>query len=183
MTAVDRPRAPARAPVVLADARWPEPGDAAPPGVPGFLHSAFNPLVVAVADRCLTRRHRARPAPPELGERTALILLSRDGDRDSAEHVAAAVAAGKRVGPLYFFQSVPNSVAGHVAARWGLRGPVVCLSPTGNPRVAALAEADLLLRDGDADEALLVLVGPGDNEATALLVRRAEHPMGQGEPT
>lgn len=182
MTSVERPPAPAAPPVVLAEARWPEPGDALPPDVPGFLHS-FNPLAAAVADRCLARRHPVRPVPAEVGVRTALVLLSRDGDRASAERVAAAVAAGERVGPLYFFQSVPNSVAGYVAARWGLRGPVVCLSPAGNPRAAALAEADLLLRDGDADEALLVLVGPGDDEATALLVRPAEDPIRQGEHT
>ncbi|MGN9917485.1 beta-ketoacyl synthase chain length factor [Micromonospora palomenae] len=141
---------------VLAEARWPEPGDGPPPALPGFVHSPFAPLVAAVADRCLTRRYGTRPAPS--GTTRAVVLVSAAGDRPSAAHVRATVAAGGRVGPLFFFQSVPNSVAGHVAARWGLDGPVVCLSPTGDPRADGLAQADLLLYDGDADEALLVLM-------------------------
>ncbi|WP_416904597.1 beta-ketoacyl synthase chain length factor [Micromonospora echinospora] len=161
---------------VLAEACWPEPGDTTPPTVPGFVHSTFPPLVVAVADRCLTRRHGDAPAPPPVGTRTAVLLVSASGDRASAAHVHDTVAAGGRPGPLFFFQSVPNSVAGHVAARWGLGGPVVCLSPTGDPRADATAEADLLLHDGDADEALLVLIeqtADGDHAVAVLL--------GQGE--
>ncbi|SCF22573.1 Beta-ketoacyl synthase, N-terminal domain [Micromonospora viridifaciens] len=157
---------------MLAEARWPEPGDGGPDPVPGFVHSVFAPLVVAVAERCLARRYGRRPAPA--GNRTAVVLVSASGDRASAEHVRATVAAGGRVGPLFFFQSVPNSVAGHVAARWGLDGPVVCLSPTGDPRADGIAEAELLRYDGDADEALLVLVEQAPDgtpgEAVAVLL-------------
>lgn len=161
---------------VLAEARWPEPGDTAPPTVPGFVHSTFPPLVAAVADRCLTRRHGSAPAPGEVGARTAVLLVSASGDRASAEHVHRTVTDGGRPGPLFFFQSVPNSVAGHVAARWGLGGPVVCLSPVGEAMADAVAEADLLLYDGDADEALLVLIeqAPDGDHAVAVL-------LGQGE--
>ncbi|MEH0938573.1 beta-ketoacyl synthase chain length factor [Micromonospora psammae] len=140
----------------MAEARWPEAGDGAPPGVPGFVHSAFAPLVVAVADRCLRRRYGQGPAP--VGTGTAIVLVSAAGDRPSADHVRATVAVGGRVGPLFFFQSVPNSVAGHVAARWGLDGPVVCLSPTGPAGEDGTVEAELLLYDGDADEVLLVAI-------------------------
>ncbi|MFI9639779.1 beta-ketoacyl synthase chain length factor [Micromonospora sp. NPDC051925] len=140
--------------MVLAQARWPEPGDGPPPPLPGFVHSTFAPLVAAVAGRCLERR----PHPAPADARCAVVLVSAAGDRPSAVHVRSTVAAGGRVGPLFFFQSVPNSVAGQVAARWGLDGPVVCLSPTGDPRADATAEAELLLYDGDADEALLVLI-------------------------
>ncbi|GGR94439.1 hypothetical protein GCM10010169_43740 [Micromonospora fulviviridis] len=157
---------------VLAEARWPRAGDGAPPAVPGFVHSGFAPLVVAVADRCLRRRYGEGPLPA--GNRTAVVLVSASGDRASAAHVRATVAAGGRVGPLFFFQSVPNSVAGHVAARWGLDGPVVCLSPTGDPWAEGTAEADLLLYDGDAAQALLVLIEQAPDgtpgEATAVLL-------------
>lgn len=155
-----------------AEARWPEDGDAGPAGVPGFVHSAFAPLVVAVAERCLARRYGTGPLPP--GNGTAVVLVSAGGDTASAAHVRAAVDAGDRIGPLFFFQSVPNSVAGHVAARWGLDGPVVCLSPAGDARAEGEAEADLLLHDGDAAQALLILIElapdgtPG--EATAVLL-------------
>ncbi|MDM4719006.1 beta-ketoacyl synthase chain length factor [Micromonospora sp. WMMA1363] len=152
---------------VLAEAAWPEPGDGAPPPLPGFVHSAFNPLVAAAADRCLTRAYGRAPAPD--GARTAVVLVSVSGDEASAAHVRATVAGGGRPGPLFFFQSVPNAVAGHVAARWGLGGPVVCVAPTGDPRAAGFAEADLLLHDGDADAALLVLIdeAPDDGGAVA----------------
>lgn len=157
---------------VLAEAHWPEPGDDAPPTVPGFVHSTFPPLVVAVADRCLTRRYGTAPAPTQPGARTAVVLVSASGDQASATHVHDTVARGGRPGPLFFFQSVPNSVAGHVAARWGLGGPVICLSPVADPAADAAAEAELLLHDGDADEALLVLIeqtAHGDHAVAVLL--------------
>jgi 3-oxoacyl-(acyl-carrier-protein) synthase len=159
------------APRTVAVGHWPEPGDdvaAGPPSLPGFVASSFSPLVAVAADRCLQHLYSEPPAD----ERTGIVLVTRSGDRASAEHVRQAVADGKRVGPLYFFQSVPNSVAGHVAARWGLRGPVVCLSPTTEAHVAGLEQAALLIADGDADQVLVVLVeqtASGDT-AEAMLV-------------
>ncbi|WP_371405108.1 hypothetical protein OHA10_05530 [Kribbella sp. NBC_00662] len=124
----------------VAEGRW-DGGE--PPGVPGFVGSAFNPMVVAAAERCL--------AQVETGALTGIVLVS-DGDRVSADHVREAVAEGKRIGPLYFFQSVPNSIAGWIAAKWDLRGPVVCVTDGG------LEEAGLLLDDGDAEQVLIVEV-------------------------
>lgn len=172
------------APRTVTVGHWPEPGDdlaAGPPSLPGFVESSFSPLVAVVADRCL-RPEYGEP-PVQEGDRTAVVLVTRTGDRVSAEHVRCAVADGKRVGPLYFFQSVPNSVAGLVAARWGLRGPVVCLSPTSesvrlgevgldSARRTGLEQAALLIADGDADQVLIVLVeqAAGGDLAEALLV-------------
>nr|WP_202886195.1 hypothetical protein [Kribbella sandramycini] len=130
--------------IVLAEGRWPEPGDDVPPGVPGFIGSAFSPLAAAAAGRCLERT-------PEAAGATGIVLETA-GDRDSATQVAELVAAGKRVGPLWFFQSVPNSIAGWIAARWDLRGPVVCVTDGGTD------EAALLIGDGDADRVLIVQV-------------------------
>ncbi|MEU5909777.1 beta-ketoacyl synthase chain length factor [Micromonospora sp. NPDC047527] len=158
-------------------ARWPEVGDGEAPGVPGFVHSGFAPTVVAVAERCLRRGYGAAPAPS--GVRTGIVLVSASGDLASAEHVRATVETGGRVGPLFFFQSVPNSVAGHIAARWGLRGPVVCLSPTGDPYADGAAEADLLRYDGDADEVLLILIEQAPDtptEAVAVLLGEGAQP-------
>ena len=143
--------------IVRHQAWWWAAEDGAPPPVPGFVHSAFNPLVAAVADRCLSEHYGKPPEPPSDRQRTGLVLVSRGGDRVSAEHVRQTVADGRRVGPLYFFQSVPNSIAGHVAARWGLGGPVVCVSPVGPPVADGMAEAAVLMSDGDADEVLLVI--------------------------
>jgi 3-oxoacyl-(acyl-carrier-protein) synthase len=148
-----------------AEARWPEAGDPAdPPPLAGFVVSPFSPLVAAVAERCLIRRYGDRTATPA---RTAIVIVSPLGDVASAVHVAAAVDAGKRVGPLLFYQSVPNAVAGYVATRWRLTGPVVCTSPVADELADGLDVARLLIDDGDCDEALVVVV---TDTALALLV-------------
>lgn len=163
---------------VLAAGEWPV-GDADDlPGVAGFIVSSFNPLVVAAAGRALRTLHAEPPLPGALGADTAVIVVSAYGDAVSARAVAAAVDAGDRVGPLMFFQSVPNAVAGFVASQWGLTGPVVAISPA--DATAALAEgaqvARLLVADGDAARALVVAVeqgtgadGRGDSALAVLL--------------
>jgi 3-oxoacyl-(acyl-carrier-protein) synthase len=159
---------------VLAEVGWPRGEE--PPSVPGFVVSSFSPLVAELARRCLTARHGEPPAPGDIGGRTAIVLVTASGDAASTRHVADAVDTGGRVGPLLFFQSVPNSVAGHVATRWGLRGPVLCLCPTGEPRADGLAQARLLIDDGDADEVLVVLVEQTEDgvEGSAFLVNEGE---------
>jgi hypothetical protein len=136
---------------VLSSAAWPETdSDGQVPALPGFIESDFSPLLAEVAGRALDRRCELR-AP---GTVTAIVMVTALGDVTSATRVAAAVDAGKRVPPLQFFQSVPNSVAGYLAARWQLTGPVVCVSGT----TAGLDVAALLIDDADADEALVVRV-------------------------
>ncbi|TCO49604.1 hypothetical protein EV646_103586 [Kribbella antiqua] len=139
--------------VVLAEAHWPEPGDDVVPALPGFVLSTFNPLAAVVADRCLQHHQPS--------EATGIVIES-SGDHVSAAHVRQAVADGKRIGPLFFFQSVPNSVAGLIAAKWNLRGPVVAVTDGG------LDEAALLIGDGDADQVLIVQIT--GVQAAALLV-------------
>ncbi|WP_051450634.1 beta-ketoacyl synthase chain length factor [Actinospica robiniae] len=156
---------------LLRHERWPTAAE--PPAVPGFIVSSFNPLVAAVAGLCLDGR------PEEPHRRTGLVLASESGDAGTAREVADAVATGRRVAPLLFFQSNPNAVLGHVAARHRLDGPIVCLGPLPGGRSIrdrALAEAELLLLDGDADEVLVVLVeqdpdSTAEDTAEALLLR------------
>ncbi len=133
---------------VSAAASWPEAGDdndVKP--LAGFIVSTFSPLVAEVAGRALARR--GDPAP---GRVTALVIVTAAGDVTSAAHVAETVDAGRRVGPLLFFQAVPNAVAGYLAARWDLSGPVTCVGGIG----AGLDVARLLIDDADADEVLVV---------------------------
>jgi len=161
---------------VLARAQWPEGADdPAPRPIAGFIVSSFSPLVAEVAERCLSRTYTDRPADPVRGERTALVIVSGSGDTESATALARAVDSGQRVSPLLFFQAVPNAVAGHVAARWGLRGPVLCLAAAiGEGMDEALDAAALLIDDGDADEALVIVAeqaADGKDTATGLLVR------------
>jgi len=159
---------------VAASSAWPERADdPPPPALPGFVLSSFSPLVAEVAERCLNRAAGSPPLPFARGDRISLVLVSPLGDVAAAVHVAETVDRGGRVGPLLFFQSVPNSIAGYVAARWGIAGPVVCLaSPGAGPEAAGL-----LIDDGEADEVLVIIAEQSyldavDDRAAAVLVRR-----------
>lgn len=158
--------------IKISEGRWPVAPDDELPALPGFIASSFSPLVAEVAERCLRVHYGEPPVDPTRGERTAIVLVSASGDAASAAQVARAVDTGARVGPLMFFQSVPNAVAGYIAARWGLGGPVVCLASPDS----GLAVAALLIEDGDADEALIIfaeqVIDPtGRDSAVAVLVR------------
>lgn len=150
--------------------------DGTQPPLPGFVVSSFSPLVAAAAEKCLAARYGSPPA--DAGPRTAVVLVSGSGDTQLADHIANAVDTGTRIGPLLFFQAVPNSVAGHVAARWGLRGPVACLCPVAEGQAGAQAEglayARLLIEDGDADQVLVVEVAPTSAHAVLVGTQLAE---------
>lgn len=156
---------------IAAEARWPESAaDHTAPSLPGFIVSSFNPIAAETASRCLSRRPETGAAAETV---TAVLITTSRGDRESAAHVARTVAAGGLLGPLLFFQSVPNAVAGHIAARWNLTGPVVCLADP----ASALEAAALLIEDGDADGVLLLRVEqePGvRDQAHAVLLQAAE---------
>jgi len=174
-------------PVILASASWPlSPADQLP-AIPGFVTSSFSPLAAELADRCLQSYFGTRPASPALGGRTAVLLASTSGDIGTAAAVAAAVDAGRRVPPLLFFQSNPNAVAGYVAARWGLAGPVVCTMPAGDTLADAHRSALLLLADGDADAVLVILaeqvpVSNGGDQGVAQLIGPSSWPPGTAPP-
>ncbi|WP_329570963.1 hypothetical protein [Kitasatospora sp. NBC_01266] len=171
---------------VLARAHWPEhPADTVPP-LPGFVQAGFNPLVAEVAARCLRDQQLSDPT------RTGVLLASTRGDTLTPRLVAAALAEGRAVPPLLFYQSNPNAVAGQVAARWGLGGPVVCIAPpVGDPAATptdlllntladALSCAALLLADGEAEQLLVVAAeqraDTGEPERAVALLVTAEHP-------
>jgi hypothetical protein len=152
---------------------WPETSaDSEVTALAGFIDSRFSPLLAEAAGRALRRR----PEPRAPAGVTAVVMITALGDITSAARVAAIVDSGQRVPPLHFFQSVPNAVAGYLAARWRLTGPVVCVSETS----AGLDIAALLIEDADADEALVVrvdlAVAAGDRDhAAAILVRGPSH--------
>ncbi|MFC1411621.1 hypothetical protein ACEZCY_20410 [Streptacidiphilus sp. N1-12] len=159
---------------ILAEGRWPDPDDPDGlqlPPLPGFTASSFNPLVAETAERCLRAHHGDRVEP----SRTALLLASHGGDRATALAIDTAAAADRQMPPLLFFQSNPNAVLGHVAARHRLTGPVVAISPTGTGTPGevpsdALELAELLLLDGDADQVLVIAAEPAEHS------EHPEHP-------
>jgi 3-oxoacyl-(acyl-carrier-protein) synthase len=144
--------------VQLAKARWHAAEGMPLASLPGFLESRFTRLVAHAADDCLGQVYGQVPMDPVRGRRTAIVLVSTWGDLDTDAAIAIAVDQGRRVSPMLFFQSVPNAVAGRVAATWGLTGPVMCVGRVGDGATDALDLVELLLADGDADEALLVQV-------------------------
>jgi len=163
---------------LLAKAHWPGPTDDGLPPIAGFTVSTFNPLVAEAAERCLSAYYGPAPGPGPT--RTALLLTSGSGDLATAAAIAAASAdTGRRMPPLLFFQSNPNAVLGHIAARWQLTGPVVATAPAtpaapGEVPADALDLAELLLDDGDADQVLLIAAEqapePHQDRAVALLL-------------
>jgi beta-ketoacyl synthase-like protein len=161
---------------VTASASWPETdADGEVPPLAGFIESNFSPLVAEVAGRALRRR----PQPQDPGKVTAIVMVTALGDVTSATHVATAVDAGGRVPPLQFFQCVPNAIAGYLAARWHLTGPVACVSGTS----AGLEATALLIDDADADEALVIRVdlavtdGDRDRGAAILVTQSGDVPL------
>jgi hypothetical protein len=165
-------RAAALGVVVVGVACWPgDDDDSEPPALPAFVVSAFSPMIAEVATRCLTaawpdRADHSRPERARIESPTAIVVMSPLGDITSADHVARSVADATRIGPLMFFQAVPNAVAGLIAARWGLTGPMVSLGAADG----GLDVAAALIHDGDAVDALVVLAESAPDRAVALLV-------------
>jgi hypothetical protein len=159
--------------IVLARSQWPTRPPTALPPIPGFIISSFSPLAAELAQRCLRQHFGDPPADAERGGRTAIVLASTTGDIATAAAIASAVDQGRAVPPLLFYQSNPNAVAGHIAARWGLTGPVVCTIPARDGLADAIDSAALLIEGAEADAALVVLAdqgGPDGDSGVAMLV-------------
>jgi hypothetical protein len=177
-------------PVVLARSAWPAEPPAALPGVPGFIVSSFNPLAAHLAELCLLQYFGAAPADQARGRATAIVLASTTGDVATAAAVARAVDKGRPVQPLLFYQSNPNAVVGHIAARWGLEGPVTCTVPARRGLADAMDSAGLLIGGGEAEAALVILADqglpggdgetPAGDSGAALLIGPAWWPPGEG---
>jgi hypothetical protein len=180
--------------VVLARSEWPaQPPAALPaavPAVPGFVVSSFSPLAAHLAELCLHSYFGRPPADTARGRQTAVVLASTTGDVATAVAVARAVDTGRPVPPLLFYQSNPNAVVGHIAARWGLEGPVTCTIPARRGLADAIDSAALLIESGEAEAALVILADQGlpggdgqtptGDSGAALLIGPARWPCGEG---
>jgi hypothetical protein len=142
---------------VLASARWTGTDGAVLPPIAGFVMSSFSPLAASVAESCLRGYFGPPPGDPARTRDIAVVLASATGDIGTAVATSQAVDAGRRVPPLLFYQANPNAVVGHIAARWGLAGPVICSLPAGDTLTDALVSATMLIDDGDAAAALVIV--------------------------
>ncbi|MCC9706339.1 hypothetical protein E4N62_14300 [Streptomyces sp. MNU76] len=162
-------------------------GDIPLPRLPGFVESAFSPLVYEVAARCLTARPRgdtSRSGEAESGEgsRTAVALASLMGDTTTADVASRRVVSGRVHNPLLFMQATANSVLGHLSREFGITGQMFSLSTLDDPATELLAMADLLLEDPELDRVLVVGVELGGGERWAAVHRELSADHGRPVP-
>ncbi|MDX3688924.1 hypothetical protein PV726_00970 [Streptomyces europaeiscabiei] len=150
-------------------------GDIRLPRLPGFVESAFSPLVYEVAARCLTER-------PGDGSRTAVALASLMGDTTTADLASRRVVSGRVHNPLLFMQATANSVLGHISREFRITGQMFSLSVLDDPVTELLAMADLLLEDPELDQVLVVGVELGGGERLAAVHRELSADTGRPVP-
>ncbi|MBK9991853.1 MAG: AMP-binding protein [Verrucomicrobia bacterium] len=126
-------------------------GDPLPP-VRGFVRSDFNPLIYHSALQVAAQRGFARlPA-----ERKGILLSSLFVDAVTQEVSWKDLNDGKKLSPILFPQSVPNSVIGVIARELTIHGPMSCIGSSKNGAELALQQAADWIEEGDADAVLLV---------------------------
>jgi hypothetical protein len=123
--------------------------DASAPPVPGFVDSAFSPLVHQAVTRCLSAR-------PGDGARTALVLGSAMGDATTLDSGSRLLVAGQMHNALLFMQSTANAVLGRISCDFGVTGPLLSLSVDGDLADELLDTAELLLADEEVDRVVVV---------------------------
>jgi len=123
---------------------------AALPSVTGFIESNFNLAVSHAVNQVKAQ------LPPSDGERTGFVLASAYGDVTTADVASQRLAKGRVHNPLLFYQSIPNSILGHLSRVEGFTGPMTCFSAGSLLLTHALVMAELALAEGSADRMLIV---------------------------
>ncbi|MFI9270989.1 ketosynthase [Kitasatospora sp. NPDC052896] len=134
------------------------------PNVPGFVTSRFSPLVAAVADACLGGPQAGSGLSAARAERTAIVLATVFGDTTTLDTASRRMVEGQVHSPLLFFQSVTTSVLGHLSKRYGVTGPISCVSACAEPAPEALRLAEVMLDDDWLDQVLVIGVEIAANE-------------------
>ena len=132
--------------------------------VPGFVESAFNPLVYEVARRCLADR-------PGDGARTAVLLGSVVGDSTTTDLASRLMIGGQVSNPLLFMQATANAILGYLSKEFGITGPLVSLSALTDLGSALRDAAEAMLDDEELDRVLVVGVELTGNDRTAAACR------------
>ncbi|MFF1676954.1 beta-ketoacyl synthase chain length factor [Streptomyces sp. NPDC058256] len=152
-------------------APWGEAADGLPgaapaelPNVPGFVLSRFSPLVAEVAGACLGDPGTEHDLTAGRAGRTAIVLATTYGDTTTSDVATQRLVAGKVHSPLLFFQSVTTSILGHLTKRYGITGPISCISAGTDPAAEALQLADLLLDEEEVEQVLVIGVETAANE-------------------
>jgi hypothetical protein len=130
---------------------YPDPPVPAPPlePVPKFVESSFNPLISFAVRGALS----VTGEPPAAD--TGMVLASSFGDTVTADTASRRLAAGRPVNPLLFYQSIPNSILGHLGCELAMTGPIICFSAASRLLSEGLAVAESVLAEG-AGQVLLI---------------------------
>lgn len=134
------------------------------PQIVGFAISRFGPLVHAVAASCLGPAGAPGNHVGRYGARTAIVLATVHGDAVTLDTATQWAVAGKPSNPLLFFQSVSTSILSHLTRRYGIHGPLTCISAVPDPAGEALRVADALLDDPELHQVLVIGVETKPNE-------------------
>ncbi|MEI6035328.1 MAG: beta-ketoacyl synthase N-terminal-like domain-containing protein [Verrucomicrobiae bacterium] len=108
-------------------------------------HFACSAAAAAVAE--------SGPLPPG---RSALIFAASDGSVSYTRRFYEEVINSGAGSPLLFPETVYNAPASHVAAMFGIDGPVLTIVSDSTAGTDALATAMDVLRSGEADRCLVV---------------------------
>ena len=142
-------------------------GDLEP--VPGFIVSAFNPLVHHTAAECLRGREFD-------GSRVAVVVSSLVGDSTTTGLASRLLVDGQVHNAILFMQATANAVLGFLSREFDLTGPLLSVSTVDDD---PLDTAELLLDDPELDAVLLLTVELAADERTAAVYRL----LGRTPPT
>ncbi|WP_338552325.1 hypothetical protein [Paenibacillus sp. KS-LC4] len=135
--------------------------------VPGFIESAFNPMVYQIlkkhVDSGLIRSH----------QKLAIVLGSAFGDTTTADRASQNLLQGKVHNPLLFYQSVPNSILGYASKPFGFTGMISAISHFGNGLVSLLDLADIYMNHPDVEQVLVIGVELQSSRSDELLAELA----------
>ncbi|MFJ3640764.1 ketosynthase [Streptomyces sp. NPDC090108] len=134
------------------------------PRIVGFAISRFGPLVHAVATACLGPADAPDNHVGRYGAETAIVLATVYGDAVTVDTATRRTVAGEPPNPLLFFQSVSTSILSHLTRRYGIHGPLTCISAVSDPAGEALRVADALLHDPELRQVLVIGVETKPNE-------------------
>ncbi|WP_128657358.1 beta-ketoacyl synthase chain length factor, partial [Paenibacillus sp. 598K] len=141
---------------------------AKPAQVPGFIESAFPPLVYQMIRSHMDSGNVRDPA------RLAIVLASALGDTGTSDRASRNLLAGQVHNPLLFYQSVPNSILGYAARQYGLTGLMTTLAHAGDGLSALLEMAMLYSELPDVEQVLVIGVELRSDRADELLAELTE---------
>jgi 3-oxoacyl-[acyl-carrier-protein] synthase II len=136
-----------------------------------FIQYALAAAVMAVDDAAL-------PLPLATPERTGVIVGVGMGGISTVEEIYQNLTAHnfRRISPFLIPRIIPNMASGHIALRFGARGPNYATTSACASGAHAIGEALVLIRDGRQDvmlaggaEAPICLLGVGGFSAMRAL--------------